>query len=97
MRQTERTARKRYCCTFCESSIAEGSRYIDGFWLCEGNPSPWRTHLDCQVMADKFPDVSDGVPPFLAWDTEYDVAEEDRAEFARLVARAQAEVEESAE
>lgn len=88
MRKTERTARKDHRCCFCEGQIAAGTRYIDGFWVHEGEPTPWKAHCDCQVLAEKFPDACDGVPPFEYWDPEYDCeSDADRAELLRLLNR----------
>ncbi len=68
MRRTERTARKSHACTFCDGVIDAGARYIDGFWIWEGEPSPWKAHLDCQGIADRCEIGDDGVPPFSEWD-----------------------------
>ena len=92
MRRTERTALKEHRCDFCYGPIAPGTRYIDGFWLCEGDPSPWKSHVDCQTLADWWADQSgeDAIPPFVEWlpDDDFDQAPEMRIEFDRLVARA---------
>ncbi len=94
MRKTERTARKRHVCDFCQADIAIGERYIDGFHIYDGDPCPWQAHLDCQVLADWMANESGepGVPPFSDWEPDDDFAlvPEKRIEFDRLVARAAA-------
>lgn len=91
MRTTERTARKPHWCLFCASEIAPGQRYIDGWWLCDGESTPWTAHTDCQALANKYSELSgEGVPPFSEWEPEYDLNDEPKmlAEFARLTNRA---------
>lgn len=70
LRKTERTARKRHRCCFCEGWVEPGDRYIDGFWIFEGEPTPWKAHGECQDIADRYTDGENGVPPFRDWAPE---------------------------
>lgn len=87
-RKTERMAAKPHVCAFCGGTIEAGSRYMDGFWMPEGEPWPWQAHLDCQALADRYPDSSEGVPPFIDWADDDHVDGAAVRERQRLMARA---------
>ena len=88
-RMTERTAATPKRCVFCTGPIEVGARYIDGFWMPNGEPEPWVAHVDCQDLANTYPYADEGVPPFADWYVDDWGDDATKAELLRLHQRAQ--------
>lgn len=95
LRSTKRKAAKVHRCVFCEGWIEVGEIHIDGFSLFEGfDPNPWRAHLDCQILANKYCDaIGEYCPEFQDIDQfDYEIMgdyTEIKIEIERLIERGQ--------